>query len=250
MKDFKLLFFCVILIITSTGIVMASEFKVPIERRQLSKSFMPPAGKNVKIAFLDADSTLRVAPSGAPSANAVDDVALLPMTAQPLKRLADEGYLLAVVSNQAGIQYGHVTFEIAQAAMVTTLKRLADRGVRIHYFDFSEKKDVNRKPDIGMGVRLAELIEKKFKCSVDWQNSIMIGDSAWKKGVDTEPDGTPGSDHSNSDRLFAENLAKKFGKVTFHHPRDFFGWMKFGVRNFPDYKTLNKFLETHPEVKP
>ena len=218
--------------------------------RRIIHNFHAPATGPVKIAFFDADSTLRVAPSGKPSANGPTDVAILPMLSEKLKKLRDDGYLLAVASNQAGIAAGFVTFDTANGAMRFALSQLSRLGVQFHYYDFAEANDDNRKPDIGMARRLAGKIEQELGRKVDWDHTIMVGDSAWKKGVDVEPDGTPGEDVSNADRLFAENMAKAFGGVTFAHPRNFFAWLRFGIKNFDTYQTLTKFLGEHPELDP
>ena len=215
----------------------------PAARRMVAEQFSPPSTGTVKIAFFDADSTLRVAPSGAPSANTASDVALLPMLEQPMRRTASEGYLIAIVSNQAGVAAGYLTLEQAEAAMQTTVCGLASRGIAIHYYDYADQKNEDRKPDIGMAKRLAEMVQKKFNRGIDWEHSFMVGDSAWKKGVDNEPDGRPGEDVGNNDRLFAENLRKTYGGVTFHHARDFFGWKSVGVNNFNDYTILKNWLE-------
>lgn len=217
--------------------------------RQKIVGFTPRDAK-VKIAFFDADSTLRVAPSGKPSANAPADVAILPLLDARLKKLEQEGYLIAIASNQAGIQFGHVTYETADAALRFAMSQLSRLGVRFHYYDFAEREDENRKPDIGMAKRLAGQIKAELGREVDWQSTIMVGDSGWKRKVDVEPDGTPGEDISSADRLFAENMAKAFGGVTFHHPRTFFGWLRHGVRNFHDFKSVLAFVKEHPELDP
>lgn len=221
----------------------------PTQRRVLLSCYQPPAGK-VKIAFFDADSTLRVAPSGKPSANGAKDVALLPNLVPAMKRLEAEGYLIAIVSNQGGIAAGFVTFEDAQAALVYCCEKMARLGITVHHIDFAEGNGPDRKPDIGMGRRLADLVKSQLGRDVDWEKSMMVGDSAWKKGVDLEPDGTPGEDHSNADRFFAENLTKAFGGVAFHHPRNFFAWLRHGVRNFSTYADLVAFIHEHPEMDP
>ena len=51
----------------------------------------------------------------------------------------------------------------------------------------------------------------------------MVGDAAYKRKVDLQPNGKPGTDHSNSDRLFAENIAITHKGFKFYHPNDFFG---------------------------
>ncbi len=229
--------------------IAASASRFPTSRREISPSFRPSDGKKVRIAFFDADSTLRVAPSGSVSANGPKDVAVLPMLREKLRELESQGFLLAIVSNQAGVQKGYVTAKDAEAALAFTISELGQRGIRFHYFDFAENEDENRKPGLGMAERLAALVEAKFGVGVDWAGSFVVGDSGWKKGVDLEPDGTPGEDFSNTDRLFAENLAKKHPGVVFHHPRDFFSWKKVGIRNFPDYESLKSFVISHPRIK-
>jgi DNA 3'-phosphatase len=217
--------------------------------RQTIHNFKP-AGAKVKIAFFDADSTLRVAPSGKPSANGPTDVAILPMIADKLKQVEKDGYLLAVASNQAGVQFGHVTLEDADGALKFCLSQLSRMGVKFHYYDFAEREDENRKPELGMAKRLAAKIKSELGREVDWKNTIMVGDSAWKRKVDVEPDGTPGEDVSNADRLFGENMAKTFGGVTFHHPRTYFGWLRMGVRNFHTFQQVLDFVKEHPELDP
>lgn len=224
--------------------------KFPPDRRTLHNFKAPPGKQPVKIAFFDADSTLRVSASGSVSANGPTDVMILPMVEAPLKKLAAEGYLLAVVSNQAGIAGGHVTFDTANSALRYTTSQLSRLGVQFHYYDFAEASDENRKPDIGMGRRLAGKIEAELGRKVDWAHTIMVGDSGWKRGVDVESDGTPGEDFSNADRLFGENLARAFGGVVWHHPRHYFHWLRHGIRNFEKNQSVVKFLAAHPELDP
>jgi len=229
---------------------LSAEFTPPSERQVVSSSFTVSANqKKVKIAFFDADSTLRVAPSGTPAANSATDVAILPLLDKAIAKLEKKGYLIAIVSNQAGIEDGYVSFEDADNALKLTISLLSKLGAHIHYYDFAESRDYNRKPDIGMAKRLTDLIKKDFGKSVDWKNSIMVGDSGWKLG-ETEPDGTNGEDISNTDRIFAENAAKAYGSLKFIHPRDFFGWIKYGIKNFSNYKSLLSFIEQHPEFNP
>ncbi len=219
-----------------------------LKRRIISPDFTPPVLRSVRLALFDADSTLRVAPSGKPTANSATDVAILPLLVKPLQKLARQGYLIAILSNQAGIEQGYITIEEADAALNHTVNLLAERGAKIHYYDFAEASNEDRKPNIGMARRLADLVKTRFNKSIDWKHSIMVGDSGWKIGEDIEPDGTPGSDFTNTDRLLAENLQKTYGGTTFHHPRDFFGWKKYGIKNFSNFKELEAFLKEHPEL--
>ena len=96
-----------------------------------------------------------------------------------------------------------------------------------------------RKPGIGMATQLEEGLIKKCEIRIDWEKSIMIGDSGYKKGVDEgNEDGEPADDHSNADRLFAKNL-----KIIFQEPKDFFGWKNFfGIFNIQNETELKDFL--------
>jgi DNA 3'-phosphatase len=223
----------------------------PGRRRVIAPSFRPPAdGDKVRLALFDADSTLRVAPSGKVSANAGDDVAILPLVAPTLARVASEGYLIAILSNQAGIEHGYITATVADQALQTTMARLAAGGGSVHYYDFAEGKGPDRKPELGMLERLAGLVKRQLGRDIDWAGSFMVGDAGWKEGVDREPDGSPGEDVSDSDRRFAENARQAFGGMQFFHPREFFGWKAYGIKNFKTYQDLEKAWQAHPDLRP
>lgn len=212
--------------------------QVPAERRDLSAYVCPPAGTGIKVAFFDADSTLRVSRSGAVTANNGKDVYLLPWVASNIARLNRDGYLVAIVSNQLGISQGRVSAAEAEAALVFTAERISLLGGKVDYIDFAEFDDAKRKPATGMALQLAGLLEETCACSVALAQSMMIGDSAYKKGEDgPSPDGRPADDFSNADRLFAENLG-----IAFYEPTDFFGWREFDVFNVAKKSQLIAFL--------
>lgn len=203
----------------------------------LSDNFSKKESK-VRVAFFDADSTLRVSISGSVSANAVDDVMLLPDVEVKIAELVKQGYLVAIVSNQGGIKAGLVTHEVADGALYHTIELIKAKNpeAQIQYFDYAEGDDEARKPGTGMGQRL----EKKLKSiglQIDWENSFMVGDSAYKK-TDQRPDGKPGTHFSNSDRLFAENL-----KIPFFEPTDFFGWRIYGIDVFEKAADVENFVK-------
>jgi DNA 3'-phosphatase len=212
-----------------------------LARQQLAASYQRPGPGAIKVAFVDADSTLRVSLSGSVSANGPKDVALLPNVGPSLKQLVDEGYLIAIVSNQAGVEQGHVTLQDADAALQYTVELVRQAGGEVHWVDFAEAKDDRRKPDIGMARDLEAFLVDKFgpDAKIDKGTSVMIGDSAYKKG-EPRPDGTPGTHFSNSDRLFAEKLG-----VPFREPADAFGWRALGVDGFEDIKALDAHRAAH-----
>lgn len=219
------------------------KFAPPQQRRTFSSSLsFDPGLSATTVAFFDADCTLRTSKSGSKTPDTPEDVMLLPGVAKKIIQAAAAGELIVIVSNQGGVSYGYLTLEQAEAALAKTAQLLADRGAPVHYLDFATHYDNDRKPKTGMATRLEQLLQSSFGLALDWQKSYMVGDAGWKKDKDTEPDGTPGEDFSNSDRLFAEALG-----IPFHHPRDFFGWIEHGVRNFHSPQEVADFLLAHPE---
>lgn len=219
-------------------------------QKLLSPIATPSSGDGYKVAFFDADSTLRVSKAGNPSANSPQDYLILPGVAQELKRLNDEGYLVAIVSNQAGIPR-HISMADADAAIFNMIMDFKALGVVIHYFDFAENNDQFRKPNTGMKHRLEEVLKDVFgnNTTIDLSRSFMVGDSGYaqeKKGkpADIRPDGRPGFNFSNSDRGFAENL-----NIPFFEPQIVFGWIKYGVEKIEkpeDLELLNKKMAGCP----
>jgi DNA 3'-phosphatase len=196
----------------------------PKNRRTLilPKQFKDSFGKNVCVAFFDADQTLRTSKSGKPSPHGAKDTEIFKHCTAKLFETAQKNYLLAIVSNQAGIKLGFITVGEVIESMHATIEYFASQGVFFNYYDFAENYDDHRKPNTGMAL----LLEHKLKESgltLDWNNSFMVGDAAYKRKVDIQPNGQPGTDHSNTDRLFAENIAKTHKGFKFYHPREFFG---------------------------
>ena len=122
------------------------------------------------------------------------------------------------------------------ALMAETANQIRELGGVIHYIDYAENKDQFRKPQTGMASLLAAKIKNNFgeDVGIDFQNSFMVGDAGYKKASakyngDIMPDGKPGRDFSNSDRLFAENLG-----ISFYYAPNFFEWKKIGFDELID----------------
>jgi DNA 3'-phosphatase len=202
-------------------------------RRKLlvAKDALKPVGGKVKVAFFDADSTLRIAKSGNLSANGPDDVILLPGVAEKLAALAKDGYLIAIVSNQNGVSNDFVSFggektfegkfQIADLALQYAIEliRKENGDAIVGYYDFAEgaQGDYFHKPNVGMGKQLERVLAKEG-LEIDWTASFMVGDSQYKEG-ELAPDGRMGDAASASDREFAENLG-----IRQMHPQQLFGW--------------------------
>lgn len=133
-----------------------------------------------RAVFLDRDNTL------------VDDsegylsdprkVRLLPGVADALRRLADAGYLLIVVTNQSGIARGYYTIKAYEQVNEELARQLASHGVKldaIYYCPYHRDGTVEpyigdseeRKPNPGMLLRAARDLD------IDLQASWMIGDT-------------------------------------------------------------------------
>lgn len=193
---------------------------IPASRRELSPAYRYPGSGPVKVAFFDADGTLRGTKSGKAFAENTEDYRVLPNVGDRLAELARQGYLIAIVSNQAGVEAGHLTLEQAEHDMNHSVHLIAGEGGVVHWYDYAEVSDDNRKPNLGMARRLDQFVRHCFgeQAAIDWSASFMVGDASWKKG-EARPDGTPGTDFSNSDRRFAENAG-----LTYHDARAYFGW--------------------------
>lgn len=210
-------------------------------RRKFADSYRFPQDGAVKVAFFDADKTLRVSLSGSVSANGPKDVMLLPWVSGTLAALARKGYLIVIVSNQAGVPK-RVSLKDSDAALSYAVELIRREGGEAHYYDFAEKRNADRKPGVGMALRLERSLKEKYGPSarIDKWRSMMVGDSAYKK-TDTRPDGKPGAHFSNADRLFAEAF-----KIPFHEPADFFGWRAHGIDVFLKAAQVEAFLKAHP----
>lgn len=197
---------------------------------------------SVKLAIFDADSTLRVSRSGAPSPNSPDDFVVLPFTPEKIRELNAKGYLVAIMSDQAGVSK-FITRETADAALFNLVRQLRDQGALVHYYDFSETYDVNRKPDIGMATRLMQKLRESFpEIKFDLAHSIVVGNGAYMKH-EFRPDGSRGFNHSNADRRFAQNL-----KIKFIEASEFFGWIDHGIYEFNRIEEVREFVSKHPEL--
>ena len=229
------------LYLNSRSLPGPAEAPVELGRRKFAPSYTPPSDGKIKVAFFDADSTLRVSLSGSVSANGPRDVKLLPWVGPKLRQLAAEGYLVVIVSNQNGIPR-HVSLEDSDAALNYAVELIRAEGGEVHYYDFAEKRNADRKPGIGMASRLEQRLREQFgpSATLDKSASYMVGDSAYKKG-DARPDGRPAGHFSNSDRLFAEAYG-----IPFHEPTDFFGWRRHGIDVFTKAAEVDEFLKRHP----
>ncbi|KAL5106873.1 hypothetical protein TcWFU_005631 [Taenia crassiceps] len=116
-----------------------------------------------------------------------------------LKRYADDGYAIVIMSNQGGLEKMQdkkiPEFKIKIEAVFRKI------GVPMRAY-FAISTDVNRKPRIGMW----QVLEADNDgIEIDRKASIYCGDAAGRVAK-----GKARQDHSHCDRLFAENLGVPF----------------------------------------
>jgi DNA 3'-phosphatase len=207
-----------------------------LARRKIDPRFKYDGSGKIKVAFFDADSTLRVAPSGQVSANGPRDAWVLPGVTSEIERLNAEGYLVVIVSNQGGVPK-KVSLADADGALdfVRKMVEWLNPNARIHYLDFAEKYDRDRKPDVGMFERVERMIAEKYEgATIDLKQSFMCGDAA----------GEPG-DMSDSDR----KVAKNYHDIEFKDPADFFHWRKHGVTRFKSKAEVDEYFAKNPHLR-
>ena len=174
----------------------------------------PPAASPVRIAAFDLDDALITTRSGRRFARDAEDWkwwdASVPTT---LRRLADEGFLLAVLSNQAAVQLKSPgptrSRELFQRKVAAVLRDLA-LPLRLYA---ATGADTFRKPRVGMWDRL--LADSGLSAAdVDRAQSVFVGDAAGRQA-----DAARGAraDHACSDRSLAANA-----DIRFRTPDEFF----------------------------
>lgn len=151
-----------------------------------------------KAVFLDLDGTLIRPASGAKFPIDKDDWELIPGITDILANYVDQGYYLLIVTNQGGIEAGHVKMNDFRYKIKRVINDIVVNTAcpinRISYrFCVSNnRRDFFRKPNPGMAYDLASA----YLLSLG--ECIMVGDAS----------GLPGQ-FSDSDRKFADNAGIK-----------------------------------------
>lgn len=132
-------------------------------------------------AFLDRDGVL-VEDKG--YAYKIEDLKLLDHVADTLKELQDRGYLLIVISNQAGVARGYFGEDDVKAFHRELARRIeAESGAKIDAFYYCPhhpqgsvaayaRSCACRKPGIALLTQAAD------DFAIDWEKSFFVGDRA------------------------------------------------------------------------
>ncbi|MCK5051022.1 MAG: HAD family hydrolase [Candidatus Cloacimonetes bacterium] len=132
-----------------------------------------------KAVFLDRDGTINADDHG--YINKPDDLQLYPFAAEAVAKLNKMGYLVFVVTNQAGVAYGYFKIKDVEKINAKLVNELAKGNAKIDeifYSPFHESGVIepfntdheDRKPGIGMFQKAKEMYDFNTK------ESFMIGD--------------------------------------------------------------------------
>ncbi|KAF2625610.1 PNK3P-domain-containing protein [Macroventuria anomochaeta] len=202
-----------------------------------------------RIAAFDFDSTLVIPASGKKFGRDASDWKWWHESIPgKLTQLHEEGYLLAVVSNQGGI-----SLKSDPKTVKSDQKRLADFKGKVSavlsQLDLpvtvyaATGRDEYRKPRVGMWRELLEDHDLGIVESVDLENSFFVGDAGGREAVAE----ITVKDHSCVDRDFAANVG-----LPFHTPEEYFLQQtpqRF-VRDFDPATYMNRLAESSTSANP
>ena len=122
-----------------------------------------------KAIFLDRDGVIN---DNQKYVNKPEDLVIYPEAKEGMKKLYDEGFELFIVTNQGGIEIGHLTHEQLNEIHEHLVKELEPfcRIKDIRYCPDFKKKSTCRKPEPGMILELAN------KHNINIHESWMVGD--------------------------------------------------------------------------
>lgn len=130
-------------------------------------------------AFLDRDGVL-IHDSG--YVFKVDDLEILPDVPETLKSLQDQGYLLIVISNQAGVARGYFGESDVKAFHKALAQRIEESsGAKIDAFYYCPHHPEAKVPEYRKACEcrkpgIAMLLEAARDFGIDWEKSFFVGD--------------------------------------------------------------------------
>jgi D-glycero-D-manno-heptose 1,7-bisphosphate phosphatase len=143
---------------------------------------------NLNILFTDLDGTLRCPKSSGHFVTSPDDQQLLPGVLNKIKKYHDKNWIIAGITNQAGVASKHKTFDSCMDEQLYTLKLLPQMhsisfctdfngfdGYRVYPTGELKKLPAGRnyrKPNPGMLIQFMEDII----CPVMLGDCLMVGD--------------------------------------------------------------------------
>lgn len=137
-----------------------------------------------RAVFLDRDGTINV------DKNYLSDPSQLQLISgapRALRRLADAGYLLFIVTNQSGIGRGYYTLQDMERVNARLCSELAEAGVKLAAIYFAP--EAPEQPSRGRKPSPQFLFDARDEFGLDLGQSYMVGDKlidlqcGWNAGV-------------------------------------------------------------------
>ena len=136
--------------------------------------------ENKKIVFIDRDGVIIVERN---YAYKPEDLEFIPGSIEAMKALAENGFELAIVSNQSGIGRGYFTLEDYNAFTAAMLRALKERGVAIGSVQYCPHH-----PTKGLGIYKIDCVCRKPKTGMFEKAAVELGldaKGAWLIGDKT-----------------------------------------------------------------
>lgn len=164
--------------------------------------------KKCKLLITDLDGTLIETVSGNTFPKGIWDMKIKLDVFEAIKNYAPDDIL--IISNQGGIEKGFVDremFEYKFDYISNALEDYTDISVSAYYCDSNNKRNANRKPNIGMIKEYMDFIEymnndEDEEEKIVYDTILMIGDASGKEGQ-----------FSDSDKKTAENFGCEYMDV-------------------------------------
>ena len=164
--------------------------------------------KKCKLLITDLDGTLIETVSGDTFPKGIWDMKIKLDVFEDIKNYAPDDIL--IISNQGGIEKGFVDremFEYKFDYISNALEDYTDVSVSAYYFESNNKRNANRKPNIGMIKEYMDFIEymnndEDEEEKIVYDTILMIGDASGKEGQ-----------FSDSDKKTAENFGCEYMDV-------------------------------------
>ena len=156
--------------------------------------------KKYKLLITDLDGTLIETLSGDTFPKGIWDMKIKLYVFEAIKNYAPDDIL--IISNQGGIEKGFVDkemFEYKFDYISNALEDYTDISVSAYYCESNNKRNVNRKPNIGMIKEYMDFVEYM---KIVYDTILMIGDASGKEGQ-----------FSDSDKKTAENFGCEYMDV-------------------------------------
>lgn len=150
--------------------------------------------KKCKLLITDLDGTLIETVSGDTFPKGIWDMKLKLYVFEAIKNYAPDDIL--IISNQGGIEKGFVDkemFEYKFDYISNALEDYTDVSVSAYYCESNNKRNANRKPNIGMIKEYMDFIEymnndEDEEEKIVYDTILMIGDASGKEGQFSDSD--------------------------------------------------------------